>query len=103
MVFTNMTKLTKRLHCVLIPVLFFLIAVSPTLAQQTAAPTNTPATPEIKIEFNKRVPMRDRTELSADIYRPTGQGRFPVVLNRSPHKSMEWCEQDSEKEWISRH
>jgi hypothetical protein len=65
-------------------VAFDQIAVSPTLAQQ-AAPAGTQATPEVKIEFNKRVPMRDRTELSADIYRPVGEGRFPVVLNRTPY------------------
>jgi putative CocE/NonD family hydrolase len=61
--------------------------VSPTVAQQ-AAPASSPAaqaTPEVKIEFNRRVPMRDRTELSADIYRPVGEGKFPVVLNRTPY------------------
>ncbi len=65
-----------------------LIAVSPTPAQQ-AAPASSPpaaqATPEVKIEFNSRVPMRDRTELSADIYRPVGEGKFPVILNRTPY------------------
>ena len=73
MVFTNMTKLTKPIHRMLILVLFLLIAVSPTVAQQAAAASTPPAaqaTPEVKIEFNRRVPMRDRTELSADIYRP---------------------------------
>ncbi|PWT89384.1 MAG: hydrolase [Blastocatellia bacterium] len=54
----------------------------PSFAQQTSTAQSTP---EIKIEFNKRVPMRDRTELSADIYRPVGEGRFPVILNRTPY------------------
>ena len=31
---------------------------------------------EVAIDFNRRVPMRDRTELSADVYRPKGPGRF---------------------------
>jgi len=88
MVFTNMTRLTKRVHRMLIVILFLLIAVSSTLAQQ-AAPASSPpaaqATPEVKIEFNRRVPMRDRTELSADIYRPVGEGKFPVILNRTPY------------------
>ena len=85
--FTNMTKFTKRVDRVLILILFLLIAVTPTVAQQ-AAPASSPAaqaTPEVKIEFNRRVPMRDRTELSADIYRPVGEGKFPVVLNRTPY------------------
>ena len=29
--------------------------------------------------------MRDRTELSADVYRPKTPGRFPVILNRTPY------------------
>jgi len=85
--FTNMRKFTKRVDRVLILILFLLIAVTPTVAQQ-AAPASSPAaqaTPEVKIEFNRRVPMRDRTELSADIYRPVGEGKFPVVLNRTPY------------------
>jgi putative CocE/NonD family hydrolase len=88
MVFTNMTRLTKRVHRMLIVILFLLIAVSPTLAQQAAPASSSPAaqaTPELKIEFNRRVPMRDRTELSADIYRPVGEGKFPVILNRTPY------------------
>jgi uncharacterized protein len=40
---------------------------------------------ELKIDFNRRVPMRDRTELSADVYRPKAEGRFPVILNRTPY------------------
>ena len=87
MVFTNMTRLTQLVHRMPVLILFLLIAVSPTLAQQ-AAPASSPpaaqATPEVKIEFNRRVPMRDRTELSADIYRPVGEGKFPVILNRTP-------------------
>lgn len=40
---------------------------------------------EVAIDFNRRVPMRDRTELSADVYRPKVPGRFPVILNRTPY------------------
>ena len=40
---------------------------------------------EVAIDFNRRVPMRDRTELSADVYRPKTPGRFPVILNRTPY------------------
>ena len=67
-------------------VLFILVgALRPTLAQSTqAAPSPTPAE-AVKIEFNRRVPMRDRVELSADIYRPEGAGRYPVILSRTPY------------------
>jgi putative CocE/NonD family hydrolase len=48
-----------------------------------------PATPEkaysAKIDFDVRVKMRDGVELSADLYRPHSEGRFPVILNRTPY------------------
>lgn len=39
----------------------------------------------VKIEFNKRIKMRDGIELSADIYRPDSEGKFPVILSRTPY------------------
>ena len=39
----------------------------------------------VKIEFNTRVKMRDGVELSVDIYRPERDGRFPVILSRTPY------------------
>lgn len=39
----------------------------------------------VKIEFNKRIKMRDGVELSADIYRPDSEGKFPVILSRTPY------------------
>jgi uncharacterized protein len=38
--------------------------------------------PEIEIERNVPVPMRDGTILRADIYRPATSGRFPVLVER---------------------
>ncbi len=40
---------------------------------------------DAKIEFNIRVKMRDGIELSADIYRPEAEDRFPVILSRTPY------------------
>ena len=37
------------------------------------------------METNLRVPMRDGTVLSADLYRPAGAGRYPVLLKRTPY------------------
>src|SRR5688500_5913489 len=31
------------------------------------------------------VPMRDGARLAADVYRPSGSGRWPVVLLRTPY------------------
>ena len=50
----------------------------------TSATTSSDAGPlhEIRIDFDRRVPMRDGIMLSADVYRPNAEGQFPVVLLR---------------------
>ena len=40
---------------------------------------------KIKWEYNVRIPMRDGVQLSANITRPDAQGRFPVVVDRTPY------------------
>ena len=39
----------------------------------------------IEIEFDVPVAMRDGTRLFADVYRPAGGGRHPVLLQRTPY------------------
>jgi putative CocE/NonD family hydrolase len=39
----------------------------------------------MKIDFDRRVKMRDGVELSADVYRPDAPGKFPVILRRTPY------------------
>ncbi len=47
-------------------------------------------TASVKIDFNQRMRMRDGVELSADVYRPDGPGKFNCILNRTPYlKSSE--------------
>ena len=41
--------------------------------------------PEIVFHENTKMPMRDGTELAANIYLPPGEGPFPVILMRSPY------------------
>jgi len=41
---------------------------------------------EVKVESNVDVPMRDGLELKVDIYRPDADGKFPVILVRTPYK-----------------
>jgi uncharacterized protein len=88
---------TPQLRRCIIHVLFllafsFLTVFVHTARGQQPAPTANPPTPaaspqgpEVKIEFNRRVRMRDGTELSADLYRPDAAGRFPVILSRTPY------------------
>ncbi|MBZ5548736.1 MAG: CocE/NonD family hydrolase [Acidobacteriia bacterium] len=42
-------------------------------------------TSPIKIYFGQKIRMRDGVELSADVYRPDTDGRFPCILNRTPY------------------
>src|SRR5258708_23123489 len=41
--------------------------------------------PRIVVEKNIEVPMRDRTILRADLYRPDTPEKLPVLLNRTPY------------------
>jgi putative CocE/NonD family hydrolase len=41
--------------------------------------------PDIAIERNVSMKTRDGVTLRADIYRPTGEGSFPVLLQRTPY------------------
>jgi putative CocE/NonD family hydrolase len=40
---------------------------------------------DVKIDFDQRVKMRDGVALSADVYRPDAEGKFPVILARTPY------------------
>jgi uncharacterized protein len=53
--------------------------------QAQPAPGSSEQIYAVKIDFDVRVKMRDGVELSADIYRPEAEGRFPVILNRTPY------------------
>lgn len=44
-----------------------------------------PVTEKIRIASNVAVPMRDGVKLYADIYRPDREGRFPVIVVRTPY------------------
>jgi predicted acyl esterase len=39
----------------------------------------------IVFEADVMIPMRDGTRLAANIFRPKAEGRFPVILMRSPY------------------
>src|SRR5262245_22413661 len=46
----------------------------------------TPATSqESTVQKDVMVPMRDGTKLATDIYLPGGEGKFPVILSRTPY------------------
>src|SRR5439155_7485044 len=39
----------------------------------------------VAVEFDAPVPMRDGAVLRANVFRPAGEGRWPVLLNRTPY------------------
>ncbi len=41
---------------------------------------------DVTVERNIGIPMRDGLELATDIYRPDAEGKFPIVLVRTPYK-----------------
>ncbi|HKQ97381.1 MAG TPA: CocE/NonD family hydrolase [Candidatus Polarisedimenticolia bacterium] len=58
-------------------------AVAPSAAGDT--PSSIPELGNFVVEANVPVPMRDGVVLRADVYRPSGAGRHPVLLMRTPY------------------
>jgi uncharacterized protein len=56
----------------------------------------------IRIEYDVRVPMRDGTTLSADVYRPKGDAPVPVILVRTPYDNGAAGHVAEGKRWAAR-
>ena len=56
-----------------------------TVIAQSAQPATSPTRYEVTIQTGVPVKMRDGVTLIADIYRPKAQGKFPVLLTRTPY------------------
>ena len=71
-------------------------AASP--AGGAASPTGGMATyfPNIIVERDVAVPMRDGVVLRADVYRPAAPGRFPTLVYRTPYGKDDLLESGSE-------
>lgn len=50
-------------------------------------PKDYPPTNEIRVENRVAVPMRDGVVLFADVYRPVGDGKYPVIVSRTPYST----------------
>ena len=68
-------------------VLFFLFCGLPAFRQaaQAQSAATAPARYEVAIQTGVPVKMRDGVTLVADVYRPKAQGKFPVMLTRTPY------------------
>ena len=51
----------------------------------TAIATPQPPAPKIAPSLELVIPMRDGVKLAANVYLPTGTGRWPVILTRTPY------------------
>ena len=59
------------------------------LAALATATAPLPAQAPLRIDTAVAVPMRDGTVLRADVYRPPGDGRTPVLVYRTPYNRIE--------------
>ncbi len=59
--------------------------VPATFAQEF--PTSPPPRNDIRIENRVPMPMRDGVTLYADVYRPAEDGRYPVIVSRTPYST----------------
>jgi len=62
---------------------YVILLVSLVLSQQTILAAAT--SPEVEVRPDVKIPMRDGVELSANIFLPKAEGKFPVILTRSPY------------------
>jgi len=61
---------------------FCVLAVLPTPTQEAAPAIGEHA---VRVDAGVRVKMRDGVSLVCDVYRPAAEGRFPVLLTRTPY------------------
>ncbi len=63
-----------------------LLAVS-TMAFGYDFPTSPPPLHEIRLDNRVAIPMRDGVDLFADVYRPVDEGKYPVIVSRTPYST----------------
>ena len=57
------------------------------LAAAVQFPAELPPTNDVRIENRVPVPMRDGVTLYADVYRPVAEGKYPVLVSRTPYST----------------
>ena len=56
-------------------------------ARASFPPAEVPARTDILVDNRVPIPMRDGVILYADVYRPVGEGRHPVLVSRTPYST----------------
>jgi uncharacterized protein len=86
-------KSVRRAALLLVPLLALVgIPERPTSASQNASrptfpPADVPERNDIVLENRVPTPMRDGVVLYSDVYRPVGNGRYPVLVSRTPYST----------------
>ncbi|MFN7933679.1 MAG: CocE/NonD family hydrolase [Bryobacteraceae bacterium] len=57
------------------------------LLAEVKFPPAYPPTNDVRLDNLVAVPMRDGVSLYADVYRPVGNGKYPVILSRTPYST----------------
>jgi len=77
-----MTCLSQKYVFRLFALIILVLPASNVLAQSTSPATETYA---VTAQTGVRVRMRDGVSLTADVYRPKVDGKFPVLMTRTPY------------------
>ena len=83
----------RRAALLLLPLLVLVsIPERPTSAVQTTAavrfpPPDVAERNDILLDNRVPIPMRDGVSLYADVYRPVGNERYPVIVSRTPYST----------------
>ena len=81
-----MSRKTLRAFVLVLPALVVLESLAaPQVLGQPATPQVSQSVGDLVFERNVAMKTRDGVTLKADIYRPAGDGTFPVLLQRTPY------------------
>ena len=80
----------KKLLCSI--VLFACTAIAEPLFAQDAAMIYRKLDSIAVIDQKVMMPMRDGIRLATDIYRPKGEGKYPIVFSRTPYNFNTWVD-----------
>lgn len=70
--------------------LFTFTAISTTTSAQDTASIYRKLDSIAVIDQKVMMPMRDGIRLATDIYRPKGDGKYPIVFSRTPYNFNTW-------------
>ena len=72
--------------------LFACTAITETIIAQDTASIYRKLDSIAVIDQKVMMPMRDGIRLATDIYRPKGEGKYPIVFSRTPYNFNTWVD-----------